>query len=339
VAAGFAVLWLPILGFYAAHGDLGQLVYRYVQYPIAVAGGWSDVAWQQDSHLPSPLTTMFYALPFVLAIIALALVFEVRPLRIATHWSSQRMLLAGSLIVTILLYEGGMLRADSTDMAGTLLAVPALVVVAATVLPRLLGGRRRATLIGAGVALAVASFALLPYAAYSWSGVHAVAEAPYLDRKQLAADTPASQPASLAASRVGSGLADAPDCCGNASQSMAHFIATMNSLHTIIGNRTAYVVDTPSGFGYPGIIYFVADLKPAPVQYDQYTTVLNIPQLQQYLAYFRSYVLERTQALVTPRLDAPEARDFMQRYPGARRITLSLGGAPYYVLLAPGSGH
>jgi hypothetical protein len=88
-------------------------------------------------------------LPFVLAVIAVALVFEVRPLRIATRWSRERMLLAVSVLATILLYEGGMLRADTTDMAGTLLAVPGLVVVVATVLPRLLGGRRRATLIGA----------------------------------------------------------------------------------------------------------------------------------------------------------------------------------------------
>jgi hypothetical protein len=336
VAAGFALLWLPILGFYAAHGDLGEFLYRYFQYPIAVAGGWSDTPWQGYRHLPSPLTTMFYALPFVLAVIALALVFEVRPLRIATRWSRERILLAVSVLATILLYEGGMLRADSTDMAGTLLAVPALVVVVATVLPRLLGGRRRTTLIGVGATLAAASFALLPYAAYSWSGVRTTAEVPYLDRQHLAAGLQAGQPATLAARRVGTGLTEEPNCCQFGHQSMQSFIATMNRLHTLIGNRASYVVDAPDG--YPGLVYFVADLSPAPFQYDKYTTVLNVPQLRAYMAYFRTYVLPRTQALVATSLDAQEARYFLGRYPHARRIDVGLDGQPYYVLLAPSTG-
>jgi len=337
VAAGFALLWLPILGFWAANGHLGEFLHRYFQYPIAVAGGWSDVGWQQDSHLPSPLTTMFYVLPFMLALIALALVFEFRPLRIATRWSRERMLLAGSLVITILLYEGAMLRADTTDMTGTMLAVPVLVVAAATILPRLLGGRRRATLIGTGAALAAASFALLPYAAYSWSGVRTTAQAPFLVRQRMAASPPARQPASLAARRVGAGLADFPYCCDSGYQSMHSFIATMNRLHTLVGNRTTYVVNAPDGL--PGLIYFVADLTPAPVEYDQYTTVLNVPQLRSYRAYFRTHVLAHTQALATVNLDAPEAQAFLQRYRHARRITLSLNREPYYLLLAPASGH
>lgn len=335
VAAGFALVWLPILGFYTAHGYLGEFLHRYYQYPGAVAEGWSNTPWQGDSHQPSPLTTMFYALPFVLALIALVSVFDVRPLRIATRWSRGRMLLAGSVLATILLYEGGMLRADSTDLAGTLLAVPALVVVAATVVPRLLGGRRRATLVVSGAALAAASFGLLAYSAYSWSGVRAVAEAPYLDRQHLAADTRTSEPTSLAARRVGGGLAEAQNCCQSGHQTMAGFIATMNRLHAIVGDRTTYVADVPDG--YPGLVYFVADLTPAPVQYDKYTTVLNAPQLRVYMAYFRTSVLAHTQALVASSLDEPEARYFLQRYPGARRINLGLDGGPYYVLVAPGS--
>jgi hypothetical protein len=239
-------------------------------------------------------------------------------------------------VITILLYEGAMLRADATDLTATLLAVPAFVVAAATILPRLLGGQRRATLVGAGLVLAAASFALLPYAAYSWSGVHSAAEAPFVDRQHLADSPQARPPASLAASRIGPGLADAPNCCQSGQQTMKSFIATMNRLHTLIGNRTAYVVAIPDG--YPGLIYFVADLRPAPVQYDQYTTILNVAQLRSYMAYFRTYVVARTQALVTVNLDAPEARYFLQRYPRAQKINLGLDGQPFYVLLAPAAG-
>jgi len=337
IAGGFALVWLPALGFYAAQGDLASFIHLYFLIPRAVADGYSNSTWQaDDNHLPSPLTTMFYALPVVLAITALVSVFEVRPLRIATRWSRERMLLAGSVLATILLYQGALLRSDSTHLTGTLLAVPALIVAGVTTLPRLLGGRRLVTVIGAGAVLAAASFALLPYSAYSPSGVRTAAEAPYLDRQQPASGSGVGQPATLAASRIGSGFASAPDCCKSASESMASFIATMNHLHAIIGNRVTYVVDVPNG--YPGLVYFTADLNPAPVQYDKYTTVFNVPQLRQFMAYFRTYVVARTQALVSTSLKAPEATYFLERYPNARKIDLSLAGQPYYVLLAPNTG-
>jgi hypothetical protein len=66
--------------------------------------------------------------------------------------------------------------------------------------------------------------------------------------------------------------------------------------------------------------------------------VLNVPQLQASMAYFRRYVVARTQALVTTSLDAREARYFLRRYPHARRIDVGLDGQPYYVLLAPSTG-
>jgi hypothetical protein len=335
VLAGFVVVWLPVLGFYAVHGDLSQFLNLYFLSPRAVAQGYSDTSWQGASHKPSPLTTMFYALPFVLAVLGLLTVVQFRPFRIAAEWSRDRILLAAMVLVTILLYQGALLRSDTSHLTGTLLAVPALVVVASTVLPRLLGGHRRRTLIAAGAAIAAASFALLPLQAFTLSSVRSVAEAPYLDRQALAADSRSAGGTSLAARRVGAGLASARHCCQGAAVPMRRFIDVMNQLHTIIGSRTTYVVDVRHG--YPGLVYFVADLTPAPVLFDEYTTVLNKPQLRAYMADFSRSVLPLTQALVTTSLDEPEARIFIQRYPNARRMTLHFAGQPYYVLLRPGT--
>ena len=332
--SGFLLVWLPILGFYAAHGDLGQFLNLYFLSPRYVAEGYSDTTWQGISHVPSPpMSTMFYALPFLLAVMALLAVLEFRPLRIAAEWSRERILLVVTLLATILLYQGALLRSDTAHLTGTLLAVPALVIVAGTVLPRVLGGRRRATLIVSGAVLIAGSFALLPAAAYSWPSMRAAVEAPYLDREVLAAQPRAGQPATLAARRVGPGLAGARPCCDFSKVPMPVFIHAMNRLHAIIGNRTTYVVGVRGG--YPGLVYFVADLTPAPVLFDKYTTILNEPQLRAYYAYFRSRVLARTQALVTDSLHAPEARSFRQRYPGAQLITLIYGHRRYYVLLRP----
>jgi hypothetical protein len=328
---GFLLIWLPILAFYAAHGDLGQFLNLYFLSPRAVAQGYSDTSWEGSSHQPSPLTTMYYVLPFLLAALALLTVVEVRPFRIAVQWSRDRVLLAGILVATILLYQGAMLRADTSHLTGTLLAVPALVVTVATVLPRLLGGRRRATLALGGAALIVASFGLLPYQEYAWGSVRSSAEAPYLDRARLSGDPPPGRPASLAAQRVGPGLALAPSCCQAVDVPMATFIGLMNRIHAIVGRRTAYVADFPHA--HPGLVYFVADLTPAPVLFDKYTTVLNEPQLAAYMTYFRVNVLPSPQAVLTADPGTPEAQFFLRRYPSAERITLRFDGAPYYVLL------
>src|SRR5260370_22297750 len=124
----------------------------------------------------------------------------------------------------------------------------------------------------------------------------------------MGAGPQAGQPAPLAARRVGTGLAEAPKCCQFGHQSMQSFIAKMNRLHTLIGNRASYVVDVPDG--YPGLIYFVADLTPAPFPYDKHTTVLNVPQLHAYMSYFRPCMLARTQQLITTSLYAPAAPYF-----------------------------
>ena len=317
---GFLLTWLPVLAFYASRGALVQFITSYFRYPGAVVQGYDDTPWY--GH-PFSLTTMFYVLPFLLAAGALLTIFEARPVRIATGWSPERTRLAATVISTILLYQGALYRSDSYHLTGTVLMVPALVIVAATALPRLLGARRLAAAV-AGTALGVASFALLSASAYAWTSLRSVAQAPYLDRQRLAAERPPSQPATVAARRIGAGLDRDP--------ALAPFVPLMNRIHAVVRNRTAYVADFPDG--YPGLVYFVADLMPAPVLADKYMAVFTEPQLTAYLEHFRASVLPHTQALVTSSLGAPEAQFFLRRYPGARRLTLHDGDRPYYVLLA-----
>ena len=329
--SGFALTWLPVLAFYASHGDLVQFARLYFRFPDAVAKGFDDTPWTDG---PFSLTTMFYVLPFLLAAGALLTIFEARPVRIATGWSPERTRLAATVISTILLYQGALFRSDSWHLTGTMLMVPALVTVTASALPGLLGARRLTAAV-AGTALGIASLALLPGSAFawtslrhtpalSWTSLRAAAAAPYLDRKRLAAERPPGQPATVAAARIGAGLASAPF--------MVPLVPLMNRIHAIIGSRTTYVADYPDG--YPGFVYFVADLTPAPVLADKYMTVFTEPQLLAYLRYFQASVLPHTQALVTSSLNAPEARFFLRRYASARRVTLRLGVEPYYVLLA-----
>ena len=184
VLAGFVLVWVPVLAYYAVHGQLGEFLSEYLLFPQAVADGINDTPWQGSTHRPSSLTHMYYILPFLLAVLALLPVIQVRPLRIATEWSRERVWLVVTVVATILLYQGVLLRADASHLTGTLLMVPAVVIIAGVVLPRLLGAQRRATMAVFGAALVIASFALLPAQAFTWSSVRSWAEAPYLDRQQ-----------------------------------------------------------------------------------------------------------------------------------------------------------
>jgi hypothetical protein len=274
---------------------------------------------------------MFYILPFLLAGLALLTVVQVRPLRIATEWPRERVLLLVTVLATALLYEGVLLRSDTSHLTGTLLMVPALVIMTATVLPRLIGVQRRVTLALAGTALVAASFVLLPHGAFAPASVRSWAEAPYLDRQRLATAPFASNPATLAGQRVGAGLDHASLCCQGSPVSMPDLIRLMEQIHTIIGNRTAYVANFHGE--YPGLVYFGADLNPAPVSSDPYSSIETEPELKAFLADFRTRVLPQTQAVLTFSLETPEARLFLHKYPSARQITLRYAGQPYYALL------
>jgi hypothetical protein len=328
---GFLLIWTPILAFYAVHGRLVEFISQYFLFPRAVAEGANDTPWPPAKRSPPPYTRMFYLLPFLLAVLALLTAFQVRPVRIATEWSRERVLLVVTVLATALLYEGVLLRSDTPHLTGTLLIVPGLVIITATVLPRLFGVQRRVTAVVAAAALVVASFVLLPHDAFERTSVRSWAEAPYLDRQRLAAGPPVGKPATLAGRRVGAGLDDAAQCCQSSPVSMPEFVHLMERIHTIVGNRTTYVANFHGA--YPGLVYFGADLNPAPVSSDPYSSIETEPGLKAFLADFRTRVLPQTQALLTFTAKTPEARYFLQRYPSARQIKLRYDKQDYFVLL------
>src|SRR6202000_131282 len=77
-----------------------------------------------------------------------------------------------------------------------------------------------------------------------------------------------AKPTTLAAWRVGPGLSDDGRCCQGAPESMPKFIHLMEQIHAIVGKRVADV--TALHGAYPGLVYFVADLTPAPIASDEY---------------------------------------------------------------------
>jgi hypothetical protein len=343
VLVGFALAWLPVVVFYAGKGLLGRFLYLYFMDPSAVAEGYSNTpyGWPAAGQRPGPVQVaasapwshLFHILPFVLAALALLAVLQFRPFRVVMDWSKDRITLVACLVTAILLYQGAMLRSDGAHLAGTELFVPLLVAAVATILPRQLGGRRLATLATAGVVLFASSFLLLPVSAYKFSSIGGQAEAPYLDRQQLAADKAPVTPPTVADERVGAGLWKRSSCCQtlHKSESMSGFIKLMNELHTLVGRRVTYVDSFATG--YPGIVYFAADLRPAPVPLDLRTMVFTKQANAVYMATFRRSVLPKVQAIVTNDPLAPEVRAFRLHYAHWEPIRLPFWGPRFWLLL------
>jgi len=335
--AGFLLVWAPVLAYYAHHGQLGAFLGQYLLFPQAVADGINDTPWQIRGQLPSLYSPMFYTLPFLLALLALLTAFQVRPLRIATEWTRDRMCLLAAVVAAILLYQGVLLRSDVSHLTGTLLMVPAVVIIAGAVLPRLFGAKRRVTAVLAGAALVLGSFVLLPANVFTWASVRTAAETPYLDRQHLAAAPPPDAPATLAGLRVGPGLDNAGLCCQSSPVSMPKFIHLMEEIHVIVGDRPAYVANFHGA--YPGLVYFVADLNPVPIGTFEYDgSTLTASTWRAYLKDFRTRVLPQTQALLTYNTGTPEAEYFLKRYPNAQQIKLRYASQDYFVLLRQKAG-
>lgn len=335
VLAGFVVIWIPVLAYYAQHGQLSEFLSAYLMFPEAVAAGINDTPWQSSKRHPSALTAMYVHLPFLLGVLALLPAIQLRPLRIATEWSRQRVMLAATVITTILLYQGVLLRSDPSHLTGTLLMVPALVIVTAVDLPRMLGAKRTVTAAVAAVALVAASFTLLPHSAHTRAAIRTAAETPYLDRHHppvpSTSGTPLG-PVTLAAERVGPGLATAGLCCQSSPVSMPEFIHLMEQIHVLVGHRPAYVANFHGA--YTGLVYFIADLNPVPIGTFEYDgSTLTAAQFKAYLNDFRTRILPHTQALLSYDLKTLEARYFLKRYPHAQQIKLHYDNQDYFVLL------
>jgi hypothetical protein len=332
VTTGFALLWLPVLAYYAYQGVLRRFLWLYVFYPRAFAQGYANTSYLEGLH--SPWGRMFFVFPFALCVLGLLSVLCFRPFATAVEWSRERVMLVTTVIATVVVYQEALLRSDQTHLAGAMLPVPALVTVVATTLPRLLGARGHVTLVVAGAALVGAAFLIVPRTSFAWTGLKARLEAPYLDRRRLADGPAPVTPMSLAGKRVGAGLATAPVCCSGSTVSMPAFIDFMNRIHRIVGKRITYVAGFPDG--YPGLVYLTADLTPAPISIEPSTLILTEPEEEAFQADFRQRVVPRTSALLTYSLDAPEAQSFLLSFPKARRVVLTYSGKPYYVLLRRG---
>jgi hypothetical protein len=328
LGAGFVAIWLPVLVYYSLHGELTRFIAMYFFLPSQVAKGYSNTGYLGGWN--SAWGPMYYLLPFLLALIGLASLLRFRPFRVGTAWSDRRVLVVSAILAAIVSEQGALLRADSSHLYNTMLALPVALVLVVAYLPRVLHLRRVPALAVAG-AVTIATLVLVPHSQYGLAAIRDRVEAPYLGRQAAAAAPAPAQPRSPAERRIGPGLAATPICCTASTVTMPQLAAFMDRLHGIIGDRPTYVASFSDA--YPGLVYFLADLRPAPIYLEVWTLVTNARIHDDFERFFLRH-LDETKAIVTVDRDQPEVAEFNHRYPDHRVVSVEYRNKPLYVYLA-----
>ena len=323
VALGFAAVAAIVLGFYAANGDLGRFLELYYLFPSAVAVGYSNTVY--FGGFSGHWGHLYYLLPFFLGALCLLSVIRLDPLRVAREWSRERVLLVSALVAACIPQAGAMLRADPPHQVNAMLALPVALVLAVAFLPRLLGIGSRHWRSLTAVALAAVPLALLPSAQFQNLGNRLTWPLERASYHSSAIAWQRARPGSIAAARLGPILhRDGQWCCSyfrlRYPVTVREFANLLNRLHSVVGDRRVYVANFIEPL-MPGAAYFLADLKPAPVYFDQETMAVNERLLGDFLSYFQDHISE-VGAVVAAYPQLPEVRMFRAAYPDSRKTEL-----------------
>ena len=326
LASGFAAVWLPLLAWYAGQGALFAFIDNYLLVPRAVAAGFSNTWWADGPD--SSLAKAFHYLPLIILALGALTLWDPTTGRVRRPLSGAQVRLLSFLAVLAACYQTTLFRSDAMHLLNTLLVLPFVLVLAFRDLPGWLSatwtGRAGVRVTFAAVCLAV--FPLTPplTAVYDW-----VLFPPSYKYQERPA-RPADQAAGVAFERATAGLRDEPTVMGEGSGPMRQFLSDASDLHRLIGNRPTFVQSAPPYFS--GLVYFMADLTPAPYLFDLETMVFNDRQQNLAWAHFSRHVKE-AECVVVASADAFEARAFISANPEARVYPRSLGAASVLVIM------
>jgi hypothetical protein len=338
LALGFAAVAAIVFGYYAAQGELLRFLELYYLIPPAVAAGYSNTVFYLG--FDGPWGRMYHLLPFLLAALCLAALLRLHPLRVARAWSPERVLLVSALVAACVAHAGSLLRADSSHLINTMLALPVALTLAVAYLPRLLAiqSRRRGAL--AAAALVIVTLALMPLSQLRDVGHRATWPLARFDYESPALAWQRAPSDSVAAQRLTPDVLSRPGqwCCTyfRYPTTMRELADILNRLHAVVGDRRTYVANFIDEL-QPGGAYFLADLEPAPIYFEPQTMAMNERLLDDFLAHFREHA-DEIEAVVAVFPNLPEVRMFRRAHPDYRQIELPYRYGAITVLVSDGGG-
>jgi len=328
LVVGFACVALPVLLYYGIHGAAGAFIHNYFLNPRAVAMGFSNTWWPtQNSTLPERYS-YYLTLPFLLAL-ALGTLWQLRPLRLAAPLEFRRARFLAFICVQLVCYQTSLFRSDSSHVRNTMIALPFVLVLAFRDLPQWLADSRwrRTAIRGLVVLAALAVYPTLKL--HPWASVLTTP----MTRFRVSASPPVQvrYDGRVAFRRATRLLRDEPVLAQNSGMSMRQFLTFASELHDIVGQRKTYIAYI--GNVYTGLIYFMADLTPAPYPLDLETMTINGDLRALVIEHMRTHPDDYECYIGSSPLPT-EAQVFLAGHPGAVTIQRTLGAASLYVLLA-----
>ena len=333
LVVGFACGVAPILAYYAWHGVAGEFVHNYFFFARAVMGGWSNTWWPPGEMSPAR-TAYYWTLPLLLAI-GLGTLWRASPLRPMAPLDPSRAQLLAFLCVQLACFQTALRHSDSSHVLNTLIALPFVIVAGFLDVPRWHGETRgaRLALRAAFVAgVLVVCPALRSQLPLEWTSLLTRPAARF--RVAGGQEPPAPYEGRVAYRRVPRLLHDLPSLGNAAGVSMRTFLDFASDVHETVGSRKTYVRDLGVPYLADGLLYFLANLTPAPALPDRDTFTINDEARRAVADRIRARPRE-FECFIASSLDGPEAAAFLETHPDAQRHMRRLGRARLYVLLSP----
>lgn len=324
---GFLLVWIVPLAYYASHGALGEFLHNFFLVPSLVPRGFSNTRYLEGmSHRTS---AAFYLTPLFLAIVGVSTLFDLRQRRLRARLEPAHVRLLAALAAVIACYPTALFRSDALHLLNVMAGLPILAVAFLHQVPSLfhVSGPKRWWIWSLGfVFLAL----LYPFNLSIFLSPYEKIIQPPLQR--FAADRPKAAPLSSQASvveqRLGAPLCALPTLF-NSGPSAQETISNLEHLRLQLTDRTVLIHKFPHV--YQGVIYFVADLKPAPVLLDQFTMVVHEGIRDRDLAHMAKHI-DAFGAIVSTDLENPYIQTFKRLVPDSETLQSSLNGSTYYIV-------
>jgi len=334
LAVGFASVAIPILLYYAFHGSAREFLRNYFLNPRAVAMGFSNMWWPaQDSALPERYS-YYFTLPFLLALASCTL-WRLRPLRLESPLDFRRVRFLAFVCVQLVCYQTALFRSDNSHLRNTMIALPFVLVLGFWDLPQWLTTVRwqRVAVRGVFVVLVLTIYPVVRL--QTWESLIMAPMSRFKAPPPLLTPSPIRDDERVAFKRTTRLLSDEPMLAPGSGLSVRSFLDLASELHETVGQRKTYI--GPLGSVYTGLLYFMADLTPAPYPLDLETMTINGNMRALVIDHMRKHP-EDYECFIGTSLSETEAEVFLEAHPDALTLTRQLGPTMIYVLLARTSG-
>lgn len=329
LAAGFALVWTPILFYYLIHGAAGEFIQNYFLVSGAVAMGFSNTWWSDG---PTPQLRTFHLTPLVIAALGTVTILDLPRRQLRRGLDAAQLRVLAFLSALAASYMTALFRSDAAHLQNTMLALPFVILLAVRDVPAWVGRGPAVQWVGRLV-IAATIWYIFPIGPTLRSTYVAAISAPlqrFFSAPEFAApplDAPASE-TRIPFLRATTYLTDEPVLAAG-SVSMREFLEVATSIRELVGSRPTLVEGFPAND--PGLIYFMLDLTPAPQRFNRSTMILNAAMWDQEFEYFRQHFRE-VDCVITENLTTRIAQMFVAEFPAATVVEKTIGGRPVYVI-------